>query len=80
MKILIKSTFDEETQEDVIESFSCLPNNSPLTRGYLPNGVIVVDGSSVPREFFTDWKYYRVNRLVGTPVEWSRIQYQKYHK
>ena len=79
MKILIKSTFDEETQEDVIESFSCLPNNSIMTHGYLPLGMVVVDGREVPREFFREWKYYKVNKLVGAPVEWSIVQYQKYN-
>jgi hypothetical protein len=78
MKIYIKSKFDDATGEYVITSFSCLPNSHPLVkqRRLLPVGELVIDGTAVPKSFYTEWFRYRVEPATDSIV-WSTRQNAK---
>lgn len=80
MLLHIKTVKDEETDENIIESFTCIPNSFHKGAGLLPVNEVVVDASTVPQSFYTEWFNYKVNRLGSPVLEWSGKQYTKNKK
>lgn len=78
MKLHIYIKDDLETNEKVIEKFTCVPNDKYQGTRLLPVTEVMVDASTVPQSFYTEWFNYKVNRLGNPVLEWSHLQYLKH--
>lgn len=76
MKLKITFRHNDESNENEIESFVCLPNNKAHEKDLAENQIFI-DGSSVPMRFYSNYFEYVVK---GNTVEWSDQLVAKYSK
>ena len=72
MKIHIKITKDETTEENIIESFEMITADKLNKLGLLPVNEVIVDASTVPVSFYKEWFYYKVDKYSKQTVHRRR--------
>ena len=80
MKIHIKFSKDNDTDENAISYFEMMTATKAGTLGLLPVDEIVVDASSVPVSFYKEWFCYKVNKYSKPALQFSPKLYAKFNK